>query len=150
MAHSVDQAGVRFRGVPSVSFQTARYGAQLIVLRFLFVSCVLVVLLFGCAQGRPVPSVADTQAWLNAGVPVGSSKADAIRFLKTHRIQGFSAQSDYKVRPYWEARVISAGIFPDSPYKQTHIAWCTDQLLISFDRNLDVSGRSVHQECAGP
>lgn len=125
------------------------------LVRFLFVPCALVAVLLGCAQGRPVPNVADTQAWLTAGVPVGSSKADTIKFLKTHLIQGLSAQSDYKVRPYegqmgQAPRVILAGIFPDTPYKQTHLVWCTDQLLISFDRNLRVANRSVHQECVGP
>lgn len=126
-------------------------------MRFVFVPCVLVVVLFGCATGRPVPNVADTQAWLNAGVPVGSSKADAIRFLKTHRIQGLSAQSDYKVEPYWEGgsfnyrapRVIFAAIGAP-PDQRTPIVWCQDELLISFDKHLHVNGRSVHQECMGP
>lgn len=127
------------------------------VLSRLFYACAVLVAFFGCATGRPVPSVADAQAWLNAGVPVGSSKVDAIRFLKTHRIQGLSAQSDYEVRPYLEGggfnfrapRVIFAAIAAP-PDQRTPIVWCQDELLISFDKHLRVTNRSVHQECVGP
>ena len=124
-----------------------------VFLQYVFVLCAL----SGCARGLDVPSVRDTEAWLNAGVPVGSSKADAIRFLKTHRIQNILAESDYKVRPFWEGggfnyrapRVILAAIKQPSD-QRTPIIWCEDELLISFDKHLRVANRSVHQICTGP
>ena len=128
---------------------------SIVRLRFTFMIWVLLVVLVGCTRGREVPNVSDTEAWLYAGAPIGSSKTHVVQFLKTHRIQNFLAESDYKVQPYsggWggveysQPRVIFA-VIAAPPVQRTFFVWCQDEMLIAFDKRLRVTGRTVHQEC---